>query len=104
MTEKSVKVATEAKKMTRTQKRVKKINRKLSAIVKASERRLGSGTVHLKRSVNGTMRISVRKQKVTKPMQKKPLTVRKPIGGEKNGEFRNVLVKKRPNYYPAVHK
>ncbi|KAJ9576219.1 hypothetical protein L9F63_006952 [Diploptera punctata] len=34
----------------------------------------------------------------------KPLTVEKTIGGEKNGEKRIVLLKKRQNYYPTADK
>jgi hypothetical protein len=34
----------------------------------------------------------------------KPLTVEKKIGGEKNGETRIVLLKKRRNYHPTADK
>jgi hypothetical protein len=34
----------------------------------------------------------------------KPLTIEKKIGGEKNGETRIVLLKKRRNYYPTADK
>jgi len=34
----------------------------------------------------------------------KPLTVEKKIGGEKNGETRIVLLKKRRNYFPTADK
>jgi hypothetical protein len=34
----------------------------------------------------------------------KPLTIEKKIGGEKNGETRTVLLKKRRNYYPTADK
>lgn len=37
---------------------------------------------------------------VMKP--KKPTHIEKPIGGEKNGGKRLVLVKKRRNYYPTA--
>lgn len=40
--------------------------------------------------------------KTKKP--KKPTFVEKPIGGEKNGGKRLVLVKKRRNYYPTQDK
>lgn len=45
--------------------------------------------------------------KKTTPKQKKPkkpIFVEKPIGGEKNGGKRLVLVKKRRNYYPTQDK
>lgn len=45
--------------------------------------------------------------KKTTPKQKKPrkpVFVEKPIGGEKNGGKRLVLVKKRRNYYPTQDK
>ncbi|XP_069683748.1 large ribosomal subunit protein eL6 [Periplaneta americana] len=41
-------------------------------------------------------------QKKEKP--KKPITVEKKIGGEKNGEKRIVLLRKRRNYYPTADK
>jgi hypothetical protein len=34
----------------------------------------------------------------------KPLTIEKKIGGEKNGETRIVVLKKRRNYYPTADK
>lgn len=39
-----------------------------------------------------------------KKKEKKPVFVEKPIGGEKNGGKRLVLVKKRRNYYPTQDK
>lgn len=39
-----------------------------------------------------------------KPKVRKPVAIEKPIGGEKNGGKRLVLVKKRRNYYPTQDK
>lgn len=39
-----------------------------------------------------------------KKKPKKPMYVEKPIGGEKNGGKRLVLVRKRRNYYPTQDK
>lgn len=46
----------------------------------------------------------VGKKTPPKPKDKKPLFVEKPIGGEKNGGKRLVLIKKRRNYYPTADK
>lgn len=45
-------------------------------------------------------------KKKAKPVkkEKKPLTVVKQLGGEKNGEKRIVLIKKRKNSYPTQDK
>lgn len=46
--------------------------------------------------------IGKKTEKKAKPV--KPLTVEKKIGGEKNGETRIVLLKKRRSYYPTADK
>ena len=46
----------------------------------------------------------VHKKVAPKKKPVKPLFVEKPIGGEKNGGTRTVLVKKRRNYYPTQDK
>ncbi|PNF19750.1 hypothetical protein B7P43_G14752 [Cryptotermes secundus] len=46
--------------------------------------------------------IGKKTEKKVKPV--KPLTIEKKIGGEKNGETRIVLLRKRRNYYPTADK
>lgn len=46
----------------------------------------------------------VNKKVEAKKKPAKPLTIEKPIGGEKNGGKRIVLLKKRRNYYPTQDK
>lgn len=46
----------------------------------------------------------VQKKVDPKKKEKKPVTVEKQIGGEKNGSKRIVLVRKRRNYYPTQDK
>lgn len=46
----------------------------------------------------------VGKKVAAKPKPKRPVFIEKPIGGEKNGGKRIVLVKKRRNYYPTQDK
>ncbi|GLH04680.1 60S ribosomal protein L6, putative [Gryllus bimaculatus] len=43
-------------------------------------------------------------KKIKKATPKKPRTIKKEIGGEKNGGFRIVLLKKRRNNYPTADK
>lgn len=46
----------------------------------------------------------VHKKVAPKKKEKKPVTIEKQIGGEKNGSKRIVLVRKRRNYYPTQDK
>lgn len=46
----------------------------------------------------------VNKKVAPKKKEKKPVSVEKQIGGEKNGGKRVVLVRKRRNYYPTQDK
>ncbi|XP_034237831.1 60S ribosomal protein L6 [Thrips palmi] len=69
------------------------------------QKELSPGVYRFSRSVMYTRKGVGKFVKKTTPKTVKPkkaLTVVKPIGGDKNGGSRVVLLKKRPNYYPTA--